>query len=79
MLSEAFGKYFMYLLGWGTFLQAGIRSGKINPNTFDRGGSYLSLVAQYDEDLKLRGGGFDSALVTLTWTRHCLQPPLQDA
>jgi hypothetical protein len=61
MLSEAFGKYFMYLLGWGTFLQAGIRSGKINPNTFDRGGSYLSLVAQYDEDLKLRGGGFDSA------------------
>jgi hypothetical protein len=61
MLSEAFGKYYMYLIGWGTFLQAGIRSGTINPNTFDRGCSYLSFVAQYDEEIKQRGVGDDSA------------------
>ena len=61
MLSEAFGKYFMYLIAWGTFLQAGIRSGKINPNAFDRGGSYLSLVAQFDEEMKQRGGSSEGA------------------
>jgi hypothetical protein len=61
MLSEAFGKYYMYLIAWGTFLQSGIHTGKIKPNTFDRGGSYLSLVAQFDAELKQRGGSGEGA------------------